>query len=76
MPRVKPPILYIHGFRGSPVGNLETVAMLRKNFEVYNPKIPPTGKDNLLSEYTSESYADFIAQKNQFWLDILWGLSL
>ena len=62
MPRVKPPILYIHGFRGSPVGNLETVAMLRKNFEVYNPKIPPTGKDNLLSEYTSESYADFIAQ--------------
>ena len=62
MPRVKPPILYVHGFRGSPVGNLETVAMLRKDFEVHNPKIPPTGKDNLLLEYTSESYANFIAQ--------------
>jgi pimeloyl-ACP methyl ester carboxylesterase len=62
MPRIKPPILFIHGFRGSPVGNLEAVAILRKDFEVHNPKIPPTGKNNLLPEYTSDSYADFIAQ--------------
>ena len=35
MPRVKPPILYIHGFRGSPVGNLETVAMFAQPINPY-----------------------------------------
>lgn len=62
MPKVKPPLLFIHGFRGAPTGNAEIVAILRKNFEVYSPKIPPTGAKNSLETYDSRSYADFIAK--------------
>ena len=61
MPKTKPPILYIHGFRGSPAGNAEIVAILRKNFEVYSPKIPPTGARNKLETYDADSYAKFVA---------------
>ena len=61
MPRIKPPLLFIHGFRGAPVGNAEIVAILRKNFEVYSPKIPPTGAKNSLKTYDADSYAAFVA---------------
>lgn len=75
----KPTIILVHGLRGAPVG-LETVAnQLRQNgYEVLIPAVPPFAGAQL-SEYTPDSYADFLAnfiKSHNFQKPILIGHSM
>lgn len=57
----RPPLLLVHGFRGSPKG-LEEIASFLKTagYPVFLPEIPPTGKNNSLPDYSPESYSNFL----------------
>lgn len=61
-PSQKPSIILIHGYRGAPQG-LQTIATDLKNsgYDVHLPAIPPFAGAKPLTEYSPESYADFIA---------------
>lgn len=61
MPKKKPTIVLLHGFRGTKEGVQEIAEILQEkySFEVLTPNIPPAGKAKL-KVYTPESYADFV----------------
>lgn len=63
----KPPLLFVHGFRGNHLGMKETIAYLKaKGYECYAPDIPPafnTKREKIpkLSEHTADGYAKWMA---------------
>ena len=57
----KPTLLFIHGFRGSPLGLAKLTSFFSDSFNIYTPSIPPFGDSLPLVEYSPSSYADFIA---------------
>lgn len=58
--KIKPPLIFIHGLRGSPLG-LAKIADSFSDYEVLSPDIPPFGKSRPFNAYTADTYADFIA---------------
>lgn len=77
---IKPPIILIHGFRGSPLG-LETIAkrLELNNYKVYIPAIPPFAGAEFLNFYGPDHYAEFIKgyiEKNNIDHPILIGHSM
>lgn len=62
----KSPLIFIHGFRGAPLG-LQELASQFPNYTVHIPAIPPFAGAPTLAAYTPEAYAayiaDFIKQK-------------
>lgn len=56
----KPDLIFIHGFRGSPLG-LEELTKHFSEARVFTPAIPPFGNSKALSRYDKKTYADFIA---------------
>lgn len=76
----KPPIVLIHGFRGSPLG-LKTLATLmrQEGYDVHTPAMPPFGGAGEIQQYTPEAYADYVAgyiRANQLERPILIGHSM
>ena len=58
----RPPIVLIHGYRGSPLGLTEIAVHLSlRGYRVFNLNVPPFGDSTPLETYTKNSYADFIA---------------
>lgn len=59
----KPPLLFIHGFRGTHEGLVDVaVWMTDRGYECYYPDIPPFGRESKpLKTYDEKSYAKFIA---------------
>lgn len=73
-----PPIVFIHGFRGSPAG-LTDIAKLFQKHKTYSPSIPPFGNAAPLDEYSVESYVKFIRDfiiKNHIKKPVLVGHSM
>ena len=66
----KPPLLFIHGFRGTHEGLVDVaVWMTDRGYECYYPDIPPFGRESKpLKTYDEKSYAkviaDYIKQNN------------
>lgn len=62
-PSVKPSIVLVHGFRGSPLG-LEAIAQILRQagYQVHIPAIPPFAGAGELSSYQAKDYADFLAR--------------
>ena len=59
---MKPDVVLIHGYRGSPAGLAEIGKSLEKSgYRVFIPSIPPFANSEPLKAYTKDSYADFIA---------------
>ncbi|MBQ9019900.1 alpha/beta hydrolase [Candidatus Saccharibacteria bacterium] len=56
----RPPLLFVHGFRGSSEGLAELTSHFQKEYEVHVPNIPPAGPAKL-PFYTADTYAKFIA---------------
>lgn len=56
----KPPLLFIHGFRGSPEG-LEAIAKQFSDYDVHTPYIPPSGTKKL-DQYDIKHYTAFISR--------------
>ncbi len=50
-----PPIIFIHGFRGSPAGLAEITDYL-KDYKSYSPSVPPFGNSKPLGEYSIKTY--------------------
>lgn len=58
----KPDLILIHGFRGSPIGLQAISEHLKKaGYAVHVPAIPPFGGATMLTSYTADSYAKYIA---------------
>ena len=56
----KPPLILLHGFRGSPLGLSEVADVLRADgYEVYTPAVPPFSGAALPS-FTPEAYVSFV----------------
>lgn len=55
----KPPLIFIHGFRGNHLG-LEAIADYFTDYQVFIPDLPPAGKQQLPT-YTAHSYANWMA---------------
>lgn len=76
----KPAILFLHGYRGAPVGVAEMVNELRRaGYEVYDPAVPPFAGAELFPSYTPESYANFVKEyieKNNLDHPVLIGHSM
>lgn len=77
----KPPLLFIHGFRGSHEGLIDVaIWLVDSGYECYYPDIPPFGPEATdLSSYDANSYADFIAdyiRKNNLKKPVLIGHSM
>lgn len=73
----KPPLLFIHGYRGSHEG-LAEIAENFPDYTVYNPDIPPAGGATF-DEYDMPNYVNFIVEyikKNNLKKPILIGHSL
>lgn len=61
MKKNKPDILFLHGYRGAPIGVKSITKELQDHgFTVHTPAVPPFAGADLLAEYTPESYADFV----------------
>ena len=56
----KPPLIFIHGLRGSPLGLAGIAKHFSKDYQVFSPSIPPFGGAKPLKKYTVESYTNFI----------------
>lgn len=56
-----PSLVFIHGFRGAPMGFDAVVKHLEKDFDIHIPAIPPFAGATPLINYTPETYADFLA---------------
>lgn len=56
----KPPLLFIHGFRGAPNG-LEALAKEFSDYDVHIPPIPPSGIESL-DAYDVKHYTAFISR--------------
>lgn len=79
-PLQKPPIVLIHGFRGSPIG-LKTLAidLEQAGYNVFLPAIPPFAGAKMPSDYTAENYAGYLAsyiREHQLYRPILVGHSM
>lgn len=73
----KPPIIFVHGYRGSHAG-LAEVASFFKDYEMYNPDVPPAGGATF-DEYDMPNYVNFIVnyiKKNNIKKPVLAGHSL
>lgn len=59
----KPPLVLLHGFRGSPLG-LEAIAdgLKAAGYQVFLPAVPPFAGAEPLTNYTPKSYTDFLTQ--------------
>lgn len=59
----KPPLLFLHGFRGSHEGVIDiSVWLLDQGYECYYPDLPPFGhSETELEAYDADHYAKFIA---------------
>lgn len=55
----KPALLFIHGFRGAPLG-LQKITEQFPDYEVYVPSIPPFGESSPLDKYSIKTYTQFI----------------
>lgn len=78
MKNIKPPIIFIHGFRGSSIGLKEIVSYL-PNFKSYTPDIPPFGNSEPLDDYSVETYTNFLQnyiKKNNLKNPVLIGHSM
>lgn len=57
----KPPIILVHGFRGSPLGLEEIAKFLHTaGYDVYAPAVPPFAGSKPLASYTTKGYANFL----------------
>ena len=73
----KPPLLFIHGFRGAPSG-VKEIAEQFPEYKVFIPYIPPSGEQSL-KKYDIENYTDFLKayiEKNKIKKPILIGHSM
>lgn len=73
----KPPLLFIHGFRGNNLG-LEPIAKELSEYDVFVPSIPPASKQSLL-KYDADRYAEWIVSyitKNKLRQPVLIGHSM
>lgn len=79
-PSTRPPIILIHGFRGSPLGLNAIAEELREHgYRVYTPAIPPFAGAEKLPRYTPEEYTRFLvnyAKKHHLDHPILIGHSM
>lgn len=61
----KPPLILVHGFRGSPIGLKSIADLLTKSgYEVHVPAIPPFAGSKLpdsRTSYSAEAYAEYLA---------------
>lgn len=58
----RPPLILLHGFRGSPIGLGVIADLLRtEGYEVHTPAMPPFGGAGEMPYYTPETYAEFVA---------------
>ena len=55
----RPPLIFIHGFRGNHLG-LEAIADYFPDYQVFIPDLPPSGKQQL-PNYTAHAYANWLA---------------
>lgn len=60
-PSLKPPIILVHGFRGSPLG-LDAIAkdLRAAGYSVYTPAIPPFAGTKPLEAYTPKAYTQYL----------------
>jgi len=64
-PALRPPLVLVHGFRGSPLG-LETIAndLRQAGYEVYTPALPPFAGAKITTSrpvsYSPKAYAQFL----------------
>ena len=75
----KPPLIFIHGFRGSPLGLQPIIDVISQEYKDFEPSIPPFAQAQPLAEYTPDTYADFIAdfiKQNHLKHPILLGHSM
>ncbi len=78
MKNTNPPIIFVHGFRGSPAG-LTDIAKCFKDYKTHTPDIPPFGKSKSLDDYSLKTYVDFIKkyiEKNNIKKPVLIGHSM
>ena len=63
VPAAHPPLVLLHGLRGSPIG-LKTIAddLQQAGYTVFSPAVPPFGGAPELPDYTLKNYADYFAQ--------------
>jgi len=77
---MKPDVVLIHGYRGSPAGLAEIGKVLESaGHRVFIPSIPPFANSKPLEDYTKDSYADFISNyidENQIKNPVLIGHSM
>ena len=59
MPKTKPPLLFLHGFRGDSSGLQEIIEFL-PNHVSFAPDLPPTNYQTL-KHYDADNYADWVA---------------
>lgn len=59
----KPPLLFLHGFRGSHEGVVDiSVWLVDQGYECYYPDLPPFGRsEKELDAYDADHYAKFVA---------------
>ncbi len=61
MQRQKPEILFLHGYRGAPIGVAAIADELRKkDYAVHTPAVPPFAGAELMPTYSPQSYANFV----------------
>ncbi|MDO4987019.1 MAG: alpha/beta hydrolase [Candidatus Saccharibacteria bacterium] len=60
---IKPPLLFLHGFRGSHEGLVDiAVWLIDQGYECYYPDLPPFGRSEKdLESYDADNYAKFVA---------------
>lgn len=56
----KPPIILIHGFRGTHHGLVKIAEPLRKTYDVYVPDIPGFGEGDELPSYSLDAYVSWL----------------
>lgn len=59
MPKTKPPLLFLHGFRGDSSGLAQIIKLL-PDYKCFAPDLPPTNHQTL-KHYDADNYADWIA---------------
>lgn len=59
----KPPLLFLHGFRGSHEGLIDiAVWLIDQGYECYYPDLPPFGRsEHEFEHYDADGYAKFVA---------------
>lgn len=78
MKKANPPIIFIHGFRGSPAG-LAEITDFFKGFKTYSPSVPPFGNSVSLDNYSVKTYTTALKkyiEKNNIKKPVLIGHSM